>query len=121
VNRFESLVDLSVEVEIDVADILYISFGPAERAVLYGIHSQEHVVATGALTREPGLKIGTCDGLCLGDGLNRVTGRAIAGEDRGVILRPEQFPDILRCRQRARREFAIGAHGWSCFARNTAP
>ena len=83
-----------------MADILYISLGPAERAVLNRIHSHEHVVTTGALTREPGLKIGACDGLRLGDGLNGVAGRAIAHEDRGIFLRPEQLPDILRSGER---------------------
>src|SRR6266478_8114993 len=120
-NGFESFVTLAVEVEIDVADILYIPLCPAVRAVLNRIHSHEHVIATGTLTREPGLKVGARDGLRLGNGLNRVAGVAIAHKDRGAIFRPEQFADILRSGQRSRREFAIGAHGRSCLARNTAP
>src|SRR5258708_2965146 len=75
----------------------------------------------GILAAEPGLKPGACDGLRSRDGLNRVPGGAIPDEDRGVILRPEQFPDILRCGERARRECAGGAHGGSCLAKNTGP
>src|SRR5713226_4719155 len=46
-NRFESYVTLSVEVEIDVADVLYILLGPGVSAVLNGIHSHEHVGTAG--------------------------------------------------------------------------
>jgi hypothetical protein len=35
-NGFESFVTLAVEVEIDVADFLYIPFCPGVRAVLIG-------------------------------------------------------------------------------------
>jgi hypothetical protein len=39
----ESFVALPIEVEIDVADILYIVFGSAVGAVLNWIHSHEYV------------------------------------------------------------------------------
>src|SRR5258706_6222189 len=110
-NGFESFVTFSVEVEIDVANILYISLRPAVGTILDRIHSHEHVIATGTLTREPRLKTGARDGLRLGDGLNRVSCRPIPHEDRGIVLRLEHLPDVLLIGERARRERAIGAHG----------
>jgi len=50
-NRVKSFVALLVEVEIDVAYILYILFGPAVRAVLNWIHSHEYVGTGSTLIR----------------------------------------------------------------------
>src|SRR5260221_12705212 len=61
-NRFESLITLSVEVEVDMVDVFYTLFRPGVCAVLNGVHSHEYVTATGTLTREPRLKRGTCEG-----------------------------------------------------------
>jgi len=73
----ESFVALSVEIEIDVADVLYARLCSAVGAVLNQIHSHEHIGTAGTLRPEPGLKVGARDGFRLGNGLARVPRRAI--------------------------------------------
>src|SRR6516162_8949714 len=109
-NRFESFVTLSVEVKVDVADILYICLGPAVGAVLNRIHSYEHVIATGALIGEPGLKAGARYCLSLGDCLNRVPCGALPHKDRGVISGSEKLPDIVRSGEGSWCECGVAAH-----------
>src|ERR1700730_2864957 len=110
-NRFESFITLSVEVEVDVADILYIFLGPAVSAVLNGIHSHEHVGAVGTLIGEPSLKAGARYRLSLGDSLDRVASGAIPHEDRGVVWGIEKLPYILGSGERSRCECSVAAHG----------
>src|SRR5208282_1881133 len=103
-DRFESLVAVSVEVEIDVADTVDVVFGAAVSAILDGIHSYEDVGTTNILIGEPGLKTGARYGLSLGDSLNCVACRAIPHEDRSVVRGFEKLQDILRSCQRSRCE-----------------
>src|ERR1700683_1286361 len=110
-NRFESYVTLSVEIEINVANILYFSLRPGVSAVLDGIHSHEHVGTAGVLIGEPSLKVGARYRLRLGDSLHRVTSGAIPHEDRGVFCGLEKLPYILRSGERSRCECSVGAHG----------
>src|SRR6266849_4581131 len=109
-NGFESLVALAVEVEIDVADFLYIPLCPGVRTVLNRIHSHEHVVTAGTLIGKPSLEAGARYGLSLGDCLNRVAGGAVPHEDRGIIRGFEQLSDVLRRGESSWCECSIGAH-----------
>src|SRR5216683_2967350 len=110
-NRFETFVTLSVEVEIDVADVLYILLGPAVRAVFDGVHSHEHVGAAGTLIGEPSLKAGARYRLSLSDSLDRVASGTMPHEDRGIVCGIEKLPDILGSGERSRCESGVGAHG----------
>ncbi len=120
-NGFESFVTLAVEVEIDVADFVYIPLCPGVRAVLNRIHSHEHVVAAGTLIGKPSLEAGARYGLSLGYCLNGVAGGAAPHKDRCVVRGFEKLPDILRRGERSRRECGVCAHVCSCCAKNTAP
>src|SRR5713101_7975947 len=103
-NGFESFITLAVEVEIDMADFVYVPLGPSVRAVLNRIHSHEHVVAAGTLIGKPSLEAGARYGLSLGDCLNGVAGGAVPHKDRCVVRGLEKLPDILRGGERSRRE-----------------
>jgi len=92
---FESLVTVSVEVEIDVADALDVVLGAAVSAILDWVHSYENVGTTNILIAEPGLKGGTRHCLGLRDSLNCVACRAISHEDGGVIRGFEKLQDIF--------------------------
>src|SRR6266576_3848105 len=120
-NRLESFVTLSVEVEIDVADILYICLGPTVGTVLNRIHSNENVGTASILIGEPSLKSGARDRLRFGDCLNRVASGAIPDENRGVVRGIEKLPDVLRSGERSRCECSVAAHVRSCLAKNTVP
>ena len=109
-NGFESFITLAVEVEIDMADFLYVPLGPGVRAVLNRIHSHEHVVAAGTLIGKPSLEAGARYGLSLGDCLNGVAGGAVPHEDRGIIQGFKQLSDILRRGESSWCECSIGAH-----------
>src|SRR5439155_22511307 len=108
-NGFESFVTLAVEVEIDVADFLYVPLCPGVRAVLNRIHSHEHVVAAGTLIGKPSLEDGARYGLSVGDCLNGVAGGTIPHEDRGIIWGFKRLSDILRRRLTSWCECCIGA------------
>src|SRR5689334_10082355 len=109
-NGFESLVTLAVEVEIDVADFLYVPLCPGVRAFLNRIHPHEHVVAAGTLIGKPSLEAAVRYGLSLGDCLNGVAGGAVPHEDRGIIRGFKHLSDILRRGESSWSECSIGAH-----------
>src|SRR6266576_7017235 len=116
-NRLESFVTLSVEVEVDVADILYICLGPTVGTVLNRIHSNEDIGTASILIGEPSLKYRARDRLRFGDCLNRVASGAIPDEDCGVVRGLEKLPDILRSGERSWCERGVGAHVRSCLAK----
>src|SRR5260370_33878071 len=107
----ESLITLVVEVEIDVAYILYIVLGPAVRAILNRVHSHVYVGTGSTLIRQPRLKAMARYGFRLGDGLNRVARGAIPNEDRNVVRRAKKLTHIFRGIERSRCECAVGDHG----------
>src|ERR1700677_4436871 len=90
-NRVERCVAVSVEVKIDVSNIIDVALGSAMRIVSKGIHSYEDIGTASILGCKPCLKIASGD--CFGgrDALDRLAGRAITDDDGGSVGRLEEL------------------------------
>jgi hypothetical protein len=101
-NRVERGIAVSVEVEVNVANITDVVLGSAMRIVSEGIHSYEDIGPAGILSREPRLKIAFGD--CFGrrDALDRLAGRAITDDNRGSVGGLEELQHVLRSAERSR-------------------
>ena len=101
----------SIEIKIDVANIIDVVLGSAVRAVSEGIHSDEDIGPASILSCKPRLKIAFRD--CFGrrDALDRLAGRAIAHDDRGSVVGIEEFQHVLRSAKRSRLKIVVAVQG----------
>jgi len=103
-DKFDGLIAVAIDVEVDVANFLEALLGSGVRAVLDRVHTDKNVGASAVLFQKHGLEFNTRDDFRFRDALKGVTQPSIPNENGDVIRWLKKRANVFRRCQRFGRE-----------------